>query len=146
MHLHVGYFIYTIVESDSADSRLLRKKLIYAQWFIWSLRDFLKKFPIHLSIYLSIYQMYKCDWVSVLWWSLSLVFVFFFRSIFFQFLFYLLSLFARVLFYSLFTVRFGLSEILHHFSCAQCFIYSLQLHRIFTSCNNIEKKNENKSN
>lgn len=53
------------------------KKLIYAQWFIWSLRDFLKKFPIHLSIYLSIYQMYKCDWVSVLWWFLSLVFVFF---------------------------------------------------------------------
>lgn len=100
MHLHVGYFIYTIVESDSAASRLLRKKIdLCTMIYLIVERFFLKKFPIHLSIYLSIYQMYKCDWVSVLWWSLSLVFVFF-RSIFFQFLFYLLSLFSRVLLFT----------------------------------------------
>lgn len=78
MHLHVGYFIYTIVESDSAASRLLRKKIdLCTMIYLIVERFFLKKFPIHLSIYLSIYQMYKCDWVSVLWWFLSLVFVFF---------------------------------------------------------------------
>lgn len=71
-------FLYTIVESDSAASAVLQKEIFYAQWFFV---ERLKSFQyIYLSTYLSIYNVYKCDWVSVLCDAI-LMFLSFFLSL-----------------------------------------------------------------